>query len=188
MGDEQERYTVYASCRKALFLFFGSSVFVVALFFISLKKAQPWDIWLCGAFFGLCMLVGLYRLLDRRPKLILDERGLHDLRTRGSSFPWDVIREVSLVSVSGQCFLSLKLDESHPDVRPPSANAVKLSNFFGMKAFNVNISELRVDPGKLCTTVQILSFIPLEERKALLRRLVETDGLLPGERPEPNQE
>lgn len=186
MVRDQEQYKIYDSCRRALVLLFSCSLFVAAPFLLSLKKTPPWYIWLFAAFFGLGLLSGLYRLLNRRPRLVLDGHGIHDRRMRGQSFPWEAIRDVSLASLAGQSFLSLELDANHPDVRSPSAKAMKLNSFFGMEAFNISVSELRVDPHRLCTAVLIMSRIPLEERKALLRKLVDSDGLLPGERPEPD--
>lgn len=188
MPRSPEQYAVYNSRRKCFFPVFVSSVFVIALLLLSLKKTPPWHIWLCGSFFGLCMIVGLYTLLDRRPKLILDRRGIHDRRARGQYFPWEAIREVYLVNLASQRFLSLKLDESHPDVRSPSARAIRLNGFFGMEPFNISIGELRVDPNKLCTAALIMSRIPPDERETLLMTLVDTDGLLPGERPDPHRD
>lgn len=180
-----EQYAIYNSRRKPLFVVLIGSIFVGAILLVSLKKTPPWHIWLCMSFFGLCLIVGLHSLLDHRPKLTLDERGMHDQRGRGMFIPWEAIREVSLANLASQHFLSLELDENHPDVLAPSATATKLNNFLGLRSCNINIGELRVNPDKLCTTALILSSIPPEERKTLLKMLVDTDVLLPGKRPDP---
>ena len=55
-------------------------------------------------FFGLGMLVGLRKLLDRRPGLVLDAKGLHD-NTSGVSaglVPWSEITGFSVFQVYGQ--------------------------------------------------------------------------------------
>lgn len=188
MPDAPNQYAIYNSRRKPLFVAIFSFVFVASILLLSLKKTPPWYIWLCVSFFGLSMVVGLHSLLNRRPKLILDEHGIYDQRGRGHFVPWEAIREIYLVSLASQLFLSLELDESHPDVLAPSARAVKVNSFFGMGPCTINIGELRVNPDKLCTTALILARIPPGERKTLLKMLADTDALLPGERPDPYQD
>lgn len=58
-------------------------------------------------FFGLCGLVGVRKLFDRKPALVLTETGLHDNSSGVSAglVPWSEIERFSLFEVSKQKLL-----------------------------------------------------------------------------------
>jgi len=62
---------IYKSSGKAIKLILISSVFVAGGFFILFNnKEDTAAAWFCICFFGLCLLVGLFQLLDRRPQIL----------------------------------------------------------------------------------------------------------------------
>ncbi len=106
------------SRQKTLRLLGGSCVFAAGgLWMLHLDAAEiehlpgfnlPWLTHGLGVvlivFFGLGVLVGLRKLLDRRPGLVLDAKGLHD-NTSGvcaGLVPWSDITGFSVFQVYGQ--------------------------------------------------------------------------------------
>jgi hypothetical protein len=61
------------------------------------------------AFFGLCAIYGLIKLLDRSPGLVLDREGIIDNSSAlaAGRVRWNEINDIRVVTVSGQRFLAV---------------------------------------------------------------------------------
>ncbi|MFN5982104.1 MAG: STM3941 family protein [Fluviicola sp.] len=100
----------------------GLKLFLVSLFFVSLgcwllisdsvKSKDIFIAWLTISFFGLGLLVGIYQTFDRRPQIILNEKGIWDRTTRQQWIKWEQILQVSHFTLYKQRFVKLKLDPS----------------------------------------------------------------------------
>ena len=77
-------------------------------------------------FFSLGVIIGITNLFDRRPQIIIDEKGIWDRTTKQDIIDWDVIKDAYPLSINGQKFVPLVLDKS---VRPKmfSTNGLLIS-------------------------------------------------------------
>lgn len=174
-------YKLYKSRRKALVLLFGSALFVAPPLVMSLKKPLPGHLWLGVGFFGLGMLLGLYSLLDKKPQIILDEDGVWDRSLRRDRIPWNMIEDAYPVSIAGQKFISLVMDQSATAEIKSVSLAARANSVLGIEPLNLNIGQIRVDAKRLCMAVKLLAHLPREERVTLLMVLQEKgDAMLPG--------
>jgi hypothetical protein len=171
-------YKLYKSWRKAVPVALGSALFVVVSLLLSLKKEPaPWYVvWAGIGFFTPCMLVGLYNLLDRRPQIILDEKGIYDRTLHREAIPWAAIRYAYPVKSHGVCFIALALDESFIARLKMSAWS-RLNRAVGFQPFNLNLVYINANPEKLCTVVLLLARLAPEERATFLEVLA--DGGIP---------
>ncbi|CAM4442031.1 STM3941 family protein [Paenibacillus tarimensis] len=120
MVNHQEREIVeYPSTGKLLKLLLASLVFVAlgAVFIVvgTSEEDRSLGMTLAGivtvAFFGACLLYFVYRLINRKPSLIINDEGIEDNSsyTGGGKIRWEEIREIMLYEMMGQKFIGLKL-------------------------------------------------------------------------------
>lgn len=83
---------LYKRPDKGLKILAATGVFVaLGVWLVTKESAGAMDPvigWLCICFFGLGIPVGLLHTLDRRPQIIITERGIWDRTTRHSEIPW----------------------------------------------------------------------------------------------------
>jgi len=67
----------------------------------------------CIAFFGLCAVVGLVKLFDGAPGLVLDRQGIIDNSSAlgAGRVDWREIQDVRAVTISGQKFLAFYVED-----------------------------------------------------------------------------
>lgn len=167
-------YKLYGSPRKALTLLLGCAAFVVPLLLLNLKKPMPGHLWVCVAFFGFGMLVGLHALLDKKPRIILDEEGIWDRSLRRDRIPWSVIQDAYPVRIAGQTFIALVLDEAFDATIKVASWARYINAGLGTRSLNLNLGQIRVNADKLSATIGILARLDPENRATLL--MVMADG------------
>jgi hypothetical protein len=77
--------------------------------------------WVGLVFFGLCFIAILAQLFRSGPSVILDELGIHDLRSSFGTIPWADVVSLRIGSVRSQRFLCVEvLDPSTYLSRLPS--------------------------------------------------------------------
>ena len=166
-------YALYPSRRKALTLFFGCAFFVVPPLLMSLKRALSWPLWLGVGFFGFGMLLGLRGLLDRKPRIVLDEDGVLDRTLRRGRIPWETIRDAYPVNVAGQHFIALVLDLDFVAGLGLPLWVSRANDAVGAESLNLNLSQIKVDADRLCMAIKLLAHLPREERALPLTMLKE---------------
>ncbi|WP_152670134.1 STM3941 family protein [Lysobacter capsici] len=141
-----------------LLMLIGALAFVVAGVFIVRQEpgANALVGWSSILFFGGCALVFVRQLLDSRPRIVLDQRGVFD-RTLGIGvIPWRDIVGAELKSMQRNHFICLEL--RNPEhwigkLSPTQRKLVALNQRMGYSALNVNLSGVAADPH------QVLEFI-----------------------------
>ncbi len=107
----------FPSIGKTVAIFIGATAFVVLGVLLGLYREQL-DVGIVAVFictfvgvpfFGLCGLYALFRLLVRRPSLIVDERGITDNASAVAVglIRWDEIAEIYAYDFMGQRFLGI---------------------------------------------------------------------------------
>jgi hypothetical protein len=162
---------LYKSPLKSLRLFLLSSIFVIPTFWIisSGDKIET-SLWLCILFFGLIFLFSLFNIVDRRVQIIINKTGIWDRSINQDLIKWELIKSASEVNVYKQIFISLELDKSYIPKMKQYKWAKKLSEKFGAKEINLNISYIKVDIEKFITLIEVLSHAEIEERELLINR------------------
>ncbi|UVI30804.1 STM3941 family protein [Paenibacillus spongiae] len=152
MVTRDEELVVYPSPRKLLGLCAASIIFVLiggGMIAISLSEEDSSvPILVIGLisilFFGLCLIYVLYRLLNKKPSIVLDDQGIMDDSSYigGGLLRWDQIEEIMLYDFMGQRFIGLKLVDTQAFLTQQSGLKkvlIKLNR--GMVKAPVNISQ-----------------------------------------------
>lgn len=106
---------IYPSRAKLLLLTAGAAVFVVLGFFI--LRSTDIEERLAGiasiAFFGLCMLYGIWRLVRPAPALIIHPSGIFDNASGLSAgfLRWDEIKGIFVARIRNQRFLAIDIKD-----------------------------------------------------------------------------
>lgn len=105
---------IRSSRRKYVLLLIGVVGFVVLGMFIvgHPRPNRPSDVWLGWAmiiFFGSGIPIFIWQLLDNRPRLVIDERGVRDRTLGVGVIPWSEITGAYVQSIHGNDFICLEL-------------------------------------------------------------------------------
>jgi hypothetical protein len=99
---------------KLSLVILGSLAFVVGgiwlTFYVEYDSfMQPLAGILSMAFFGLTGAIGIRKLLDNRPGLIINEQGIHDNSSGLSAgfIPWEDIENIGEITIKNQTFLQI---------------------------------------------------------------------------------
>ncbi|MFZ5638983.1 MAG: STM3941 family protein [Pseudomonadota bacterium] len=103
---------------------------------------------LCILFFGACALTFVWQIVDRRPRLILDDVGVFDRTLRVGRIPWSDIEDAYSASIHRQDFVCLILrDEAQwvAKLPPLQRRLVAANRALGFSGLNLNLSGLEAD-------------------------------------------
>lgn len=117
----------------------------------------------CGLF-----IIPFQYLLDRRPLIVIDEKGIDDRRLGVGKIDWKDIKSVKLNSGSPNSSIPLKLISSEKYLKNLPGASKLLSRFDGDLKFGIfNITLIGIDtkPQKVYET--ILKYIPEKQTKDL---------------------
>jgi hypothetical protein len=129
-----------------------ASLGFVAIGAFMLRYGEPVDapvFWLIILFFGAGSPRFLWRLIDPRPRLVLDRRGILDRTLGVGIIPWDEITAVSVRRVGDVDFIGLDLRNPEQFVAKRSRLKRVLSRVnraSGYTAPSLNLSVIAVDP------------------------------------------
>ena len=125
--------------------------------------------WLVIPFFGAVFLVALFMAFDRRPQLIISERGIRQEGVLQTEVTWEQIVRASALQVFGQKYVSLQ-------VAPGSVMSPKRSFRIGRKRANspasvdLIVTDLKVSPKTIVSLIGEMKAGDTADRAELLRR------------------
>lgn len=125
--------------------------------------------WLVVFFFGAVFLLFLYMAVDRRPQLIISERGIRNLPDEQAEMTWEQIVRASALNVFGEQYVSLQ-------VAPGSVRSPKRSFRIGRKRANspasvdLIVTDLKVSPKTIVSLIGEMKAGDTADRAELLRR------------------
>jgi hypothetical protein len=144
---------------KAVLMLLASLAFVAGGIFILVaaraderpRRGVPAAVagWGAIVFFGGCAMVGVWQLVDSRPRLVIDEQGITDRTLRCGRIPWREIVDARVNVVHGQPFICLELRNEEPFLRklsPAGRALLKANRALGFSALNINLGGLDADP------------------------------------------
>jgi hypothetical protein len=147
-----QEIVIKTSVWKAILILFISAAFVAGGIFTILRSNDLFlnIIGIIGiVFFGVGFFVLLYHVSDRRPRIIIDEKGITD-RTLGiGRIDWEDIESVDLASVSSTKFVVLYLKDTGKYLKRlsnTSRKITKINKMLGFGALNLNLSLIDMKP------------------------------------------
>jgi hypothetical protein len=151
-----EQFVFKRSYRRIIPLLIGSLAFVAAGVFLLARSPDKWEIWMSTIFFGGCAAVFVSQLLDSRPRLIIDDRGVFDRTLGVGVIPWSEILDAFPRTISSSSFVCLVLrqPESYLSRRPRRHRAfASLNRQLGFTDFSLNLTGMDVDPAEICELI-----------------------------------
>lgn len=121
--------------------------------------------WVCACFFGLGIPVGLFQTFDRRPQIIITEKGIWDRTTNQDEVKWEQIIEAYPLDIHGQKFISLVTDDTFIFKKKPYKWAAKINEFVGAQNLNLHLGQINIDELELTNFINQLSQQSIDERK-----------------------
>lgn len=108
-------------------------------------------------FFGACALEILRQMLDSRPRLILDDRGIFDRSLSTPVIPWSSILDAQIVQVKRSRFIALLLsdeEERYAALSPVKRMMSAANQGLGCGRFNLNITALNISAEELMAVIE----------------------------------
>lgn len=116
------------------------------------RDSDAWVGWLCMVFFGSCAMIFVWQLIDSRPRLVIDDKGVMD-RTLGLGvIPWSEMEGAYLKSIHGQDFVCLELrntDRWLERLSPLKRKLTSANVALGFAPINLNLSGVSADAGQV---------------------------------------
>ncbi len=163
-----EKFIVKVSFWKTILYSLGCLLFVLlgfSLIFIDRGLIPIISGIICIGFFGFGFFVLLFRgLLDRRPLIVIDEKGINDRRLGVGRIDWEDIKFVKLNSGNKNSSISLKLVNFEKYLKNlPRASKI-LSRFNGDLDFGIlDITFIGIDTKPQKVYEIILNYIPQKQ-------------------------
>jgi hypothetical protein len=112
--------------------------------------------WPSIVFFGFGSFIFIQQIIDARPRMIIDDRGVMD-RTLGiGMIPWQDITGARVKRTQNHPFICLELKNEKDYLRKlkPIAQALAKTNVsMGFNAINLNLSGVDADPEAVCALI-----------------------------------
>lgn len=140
---------LYKSPWRALKLLLGCAAFVaIGLWMIQKPNVPVVAGWASILFFGLGSVVSLFQLLDRRPRIIINELGIFDRIAYHEFINWEIIQDAYLVQVHKEKLLCLVVPEAFEPSRQKTGirKALKqLSKELGFQELTIPLGLIQID-------------------------------------------
>ena len=141
---------IKASRLKCVLLLVTAIGFVLAGAFIVAHNAgmDAWAGWICILFFGAGIPMFLWQLVDARPRLIIDDRGVFDRMLGVGVIPWSEITGAYVCSIKSADFICLELRDPAPWLQrlsPIKRAMVPANEAMGFTALNLNLTGVSAD-------------------------------------------
>ena len=108
--------------------------------------------WVGIVFFGVGVPLAIFRLLDARPKLVINDSGISDRRVWSGTIPWGDIESVFRQEIGRMAYLCLRLKNEDHYVNGLSSMQKKIAEMnrrFGLPPFCVLLSQLGLNADQI---------------------------------------
>jgi len=155
---------------KLILLLSGSLAFVGLGIFFSV--AIPGDLYkevpsarvlvriigiISALFFGACAIEAIRQMLDTRPRLIIDDRGIFDRTLYTPVIPWSSITAAQIMQIRRSKFIALHLsdaEERYKALSPIKRMMSSANQGLGFTRFNLNITALNISAEALLEIIK----------------------------------
>ena len=106
--------------------------------------------WASVIFFGACLIMGLIKLFDSKPGLIIDETGISDnsLSIKTGAIRWEDILEIDEINIHNQSFIRIYLKEPERHIEKlsgPSKKMAQLNHKLYGSPYSISASTLKCE-------------------------------------------
>jgi len=131
---------------------------------------------LCTCFFSLGLIIGITNLFDRRPQIIINEKGIWDRTTKQEVIDWDGIKDAYPLIINRQKFVPLILDKSVKTKNIQYKWAFKLTRIVGGQKVNLYLGQIRIDQHAMVDFIQSMAKADITIRRQLISLFAEKLG------------
>jgi len=167
---------IYRSTRKVIKVMLLCSVFVaLGIFVIKVREETSAQVigWLGVLFFGMSYPLGIYALLDKRPKIVINEVGIFVRKMHHSFINWEIIQNVYLATVDKNYFLCLVVDEKFEPSRLKGRwgrGMARVTKSLGFQELHFTLANVDVDPKRLAQFVLAMRAAQKPEREDIINK------------------
>ncbi len=126
--------------------------------------------WLCTCFFGLGIPVGLYQIFDRRPQIIVTEKGIWDRSSKQDEIKWEQIQAVYSIDIYKQKFVSLVLDDTFIMKKSSYKWVSKVNEVIGAQKVNLLMSQQKIDEHNMTVFINEMISTDKENRLSVIKK------------------
>ena len=126
-----------------------------------------WFSWFSLCFFGLGIPVAIFHLFDRRPQIIINEKGIFDRMAYKDFINWRLINDAYLVDVSKQKFICLVISDEAIQLLKKKTS-FKLSKQMGFQEINLSLGQIKIDEKKFLGFILAMSKAESEDQGYLI--------------------
>lgn len=169
----ENRIVICQSRKKALVIACVSPFFAVAGWLFLRYVGNITAGWSFIILAGMCLIYGIGMWSDRKPYLILTERGITELSVIREEIEWEAIRQVGDFYFRGQFFVCLLVDRNYkPDLIHPTW-FYRLDRLYAkenLKALYIRPGILEISSARLIRMINRLREADAATRRDLLRK------------------
>jgi hypothetical protein len=148
--------------RYVLLLLVSVAFVATGVFLVKMADTtfEAWAGWPCIIFFGAAIPLFIWQIIDRRPRLTINDLGIND-RTMGVGLiPWSEIEDSYVKSIRGNHFICLVA--RNPEMWTSRFSAtkkamIKTNKALGFTELNVNLSGTSAQPQEIHELILKLS-------------------------------
>lgn len=167
------KVVIYQSRKKALTITFLSPIFAVIGWLFLHYTDNVTAGWCFIILSGMCLIYGVGIWFDRKPYLIITEKGITDMSVIREEIEWEAIRQVGDVYFRGQFFVCLLVDRDYkPDIIVPTW-FYRLDRIYAtqnVKALYIRPGILEVNSARLIRMIKSMKNADVSTRKNLLQK------------------
>lgn len=144
--------TIGGSRKHWSVLTIGGLCFAAAGIFMLLSGGPPLVAWAAIVFFGGGSVVSIRQTLDGRPRIVIDDRGIHDRTLGVGVVEWDDITGVSVGIIQGNAFICLGLADPGKylgRLSPVARRLAELNRGLGFSEISLNLAGTDADPDRI---------------------------------------
>lgn len=164
---------IYQSKKKAMFIILLVPVLAIAGRLFLQYTDNSTAGWCFIILAGLCLIYGIGIRSDRKPYLILTEKGITEMSVIREEIEWEAIRQVGSFYFRGQFFVCLLTDRNYkPDLIRPTW-FYRLDRFYAsenLKALYIRPGILEINSSRLIRMINKLRNADTITRKELLQQ------------------
>lgn len=167
------KVVIYQSRKKAMLITFLSPILAVAGWLFLEYTDNTTAGWGFIILAGMCLIFGVGTWFDRKPYLILTEKGITELSVIREEVEWEAIRRVGSFYFRGQFFVCLLLGRNYKPglIRP--AWFYRLDRLYasaGLKAIYIRPGVLEINAARLIRMIDRMRAADLPTRRELLQQ------------------
>lgn len=167
------RTVIYQSRKKAMAITFLSPAFAIIGWLFSHYTGDTTAAWCFFILSGFCLIYGIGMWSDRKPYLILTEKGITDLSVIREEIEWEAIRRVGDFYFRGQFFVCILTDRNYkPDLIRPTW-FYRLDRIYAsqnLKALYIRPGILEVNSARLIRMINKMRTADIAGRRELLQK------------------